>query len=110
MPTASLRLCSGCKRKVRGPCPYCTKAARFTTDRRRGTSTERGYDHHWRTVVRPAFLRDNPLCCLCGALAEVPDHYPETRKELLARGVRNPDEPKYLRPLCLSCHARHGRR
>lgn len=110
MPTSSPRLCPGCRRTVHGRCPHCTPTSRATTDQHRGNSTSRGYGSHWRRVIRPAYLRDHPLCCLCKALAEVPDHWPETRATLVARGVTDPDAPHRLRPLCLSCHARHGAR
>lgn len=39
-------------------------------------------------------------------LSNVADHYPESRKELLERGVKDPDYPEFLRGLCRSCHSR----
>lgn len=110
MPRSSLRLCARCKRMVRGRCPHCTRTTRSESDGRRDHSAARGYGHHWRTHTRLDFLQENPLCCLCGALAEVPDHYPETRASLVARGVPDPDAFHRMRPLCLSCHARYGLR
>jgi 5-methylcytosine-specific restriction protein A len=52
------------------------------------------------------------LCARLGKKqrAEVADHYPSTRKELLARNVPDPDDEKYLRALCRRCHSRHGKR
>jgi 5-methylcytosine-specific restriction protein A len=93
---------------VRGRCETCHPVVRAESDQRRSSSTERGYGSHWRRVIRPAFLRANPLCCLCGALAEVPDHWPVTRAELVEQGVEDPDSFDRLRPLCKECHARHG--
>lgn len=110
MPTKPPRLCSGCHQPVQGQCLRCTKTKRQHTDRYRGTSASRGYDHHWREHIRKPYLRDNPLCCLCGALANVPDHWPVTRAELVERGVPDPDAPHRLRPLCDDCHNRHGAR
>lgn len=81
---------------------------RQRADQQRGNSNARGYDSHWRRIIRPAFLRANPLCVLCGALANVPDHWPETRAELVERGVADPDATHRLRPLCDSCHNIHG--
>lgn len=109
MPNRPPRLCS-CGAIVRGQCPRCAPATRQRIDRRRGSSASRGYDHRWREHVRKPFLRDNSLCCLCGALANVPDHYPETRRSLVARGVKDPDAFHRLRPLCDVCHNRHGAR
>lgn len=110
MPTSTPRLCSGCRQPVRGRCPRCTKTIRRQTDQYRGTAASRGYGHHWREHVRKPFLRDNPLCVLCGELANVPDHWPETRRSLVARGVPDPDHFARLRALCDNCHQRHGAR
>lgn len=109
MATSSRRrLCDGCRQIVVGPCPTCTKQRRVEVDRIRGNSTSRGYGSRWRNVIRPAFLRDHPLCVICGALAEVPDHWPETRASLVARGVADPDDGSRLRALCKICHDIHG--
>ncbi|MEU1128750.1 hypothetical protein ABZ383_02605 [Streptomyces sp. NPDC005900] len=32
------------------------------------------------------------------------DHFPLSRRELIARGEPNPDAAKHLRPLCVACH------
>jgi 5-methylcytosine-specific restriction protein A len=61
-------------------------------------------------VIRLAFLREHPLCVLCSELAEVPDHWPVKRADLVAAGVDDPDAFERMRPLCLSCHARYGER
>lgn len=108
MPTSSARLCSGCGSIVKGRCPTCTKATRQASDQQRLTPAQRGYDSHWRRVIRPAFLRRHPICVLCGGLASVPDHWPETRAELVTRGVTDPDAEHRLRALCKPCHDRYG--
>jgi 5-methylcytosine-specific restriction protein A len=109
MPTLSgRRVCSGCHQVITGPCPTCTRARRAETDNVRGTSAQRGYGSHWRNIIRPAFLRDHSLCVICGALAEVPDHWPETRASLVERGVSDPDASHRLRALCKPCHDTHG--
>jgi 5-methylcytosine-specific restriction protein A len=110
MPTSTPRLCTRCRQPCRGRCPNCTPAQRHDTDQARGNSSQRGYGSHWRRTIRPAFLRDNPLCTICSALAEVPDHWPVTRKQLIERGVPDPDAAHRLRPLCLACHALYGPR
>lgn len=110
MPTSSPRLCPGCRRTVHGRCPHCTPQRRAVTDKYRGSAASRGYGHHWRTHIRLPYLREHPLCVLCGALANVPDHWPETRQSLVDRGVEDPDAWHRLRPLCDDCHNRHGLR
>lgn len=84
-------------------CDDHRKIDRARQDARRPSAGDRGYGTAWRKVRR-IFLNDNPICVLCGADSKVPDHYPKTRRELVAEGVSNPDDSKYLRPLCISCH------
>ena len=108
MPTKSKRLCGRCGWIGTGNCPNCRPQAHRDTDAKRGNSSSRGYGTRWRTVIRPAFLRDNPLCVLCGSLATVPDHWPDTRATLIQRGVTDPDAAHRLRPLCKPCHDRYG--
>ncbi len=55
---------------------------------------------------RKRFLYANPWCVLCGQPANVADHYPLSRKQLIAQGVDDPDAPKCLRALCVTCHNR----
>lgn len=103
------RLCAGCRQIIDTPtCPRCRPQQHHHADQTRGNSNTRGYGSTWRRVIRPAFLRANPICVLCGALATVPDHYPETRASLVARGVPDPDAFERLRALCKPCHDRHG--
>lgn len=85
----------------RGKCDHHAKAA----DLERGTAADRGYDSRW-AHDRIDFLIDNPTCIDCGAPSEVPDHDPLSRRELVARGVTDPDHPRYLKPRCISCHNR----
>lgn len=104
------RLCAGCGQIITGRCTTCRPDQRAQTDQARGNSNSRGYDSRWRRVIRPAFLLANPICVICGSLATVPDHWPETRASLVARGVTDPDHQSRLRPLCDDCHQRHGLR
>jgi 5-methylcytosine-specific restriction protein A len=71
----------------------------------RPSAADRGYDARWQRRRR-RYLRTNPTCALCPAPAEVPDHWPISRRDLVARGVTNPDADERLRPLCTSCHNR----
>jgi 5-methylcytosine-specific restriction protein A len=104
--------CLGCTAHE-GSCPELTPGGkcspcRTAGDLRRGTSKERGYNTaHWR-ARRGAFLskEENVFCRLCSAPSSVADHFPLSRRELLDQGVRDPDLPEYLRPLCRPCHSR----
>ncbi|SDJ07672.1 5-methylcytosine-specific restriction enzyme A [Frankineae bacterium MT45] len=110
MPLGPPRLCNKCRKPVRGACPTCSPADRRVVDQRRGTASARGYNSNWHRVIRRQFLRQHPLCALCGKLAMVPDHWPLTRRQLIEQGVPNPDAFERLRPLCTDCHNRHGAR
>ncbi|QDY79306.1 HNH endonuclease [Streptomyces qinzhouensis] len=81
-----------------GRCPKHQKEA----DRAREAGG-RTYDTRWQRVRR-AYLYANPWCVLCSALANVADHHPVSRRELIARGEPNPDAWKHMRPVCASCH------
>lgn len=83
-----------------GRCDPCAREA----ERKRGTASSRGYGSYWYRVIRPKYLVAHPICCLCQGPASVPDHYPLGRRELVARGVRDPDAWHRLRPLCKPCH------
>jgi 5-methylcytosine-specific restriction protein A len=73
-------------------------------DRARGTAKQRGYDAAHRDGFRaPVLRRDDYTCQLCGGQADVADHYPRSRKQLIADGD-NPNDPRFGRSLCASCH------
>ena len=88
-------------------CDECKKAS---------PANERPYDDAEWKRRSAAFLRRHPWCVVCqdelglSIKATVADHYPETRKELLAKNVDDPDAARYLRPLCVQHHATHGRK
>jgi 5-methylcytosine-specific restriction protein A len=69
----------------------------------RPSAAARGYDEAWRRR-RLDFLVTHPVCRLCGMAATIPDHFPQSRKQLVAAGVVDPDDERYLRPLCEPCH------
>lgn len=99
----ALKVCStpGCPELVAsGRCATCSADA----DRARGTAAARGYGRRWSRHRRPAYLARNPICCLCGALATIPDHWPVDRRTLVLQGVADPDADEHLRPLCGGCH------
>lgn len=76
---------------------------RRAVETRRGSRHERGYDTAWERARRRYLVR-HPICVLCGGLANVADHYPVSRRDLVARGVRDPDADHRLRALCAPCH------
>lgn len=96
-------------------CPQLTPDSRCTTcrtnaDRERGSSTARGYGHKHRTLFRPKVLANAQYLCVlrgpgCTGVATVADHYPMSRRELVDAGL-NPNNPKYGRALCKTCHDR----
>lgn len=112
----------GCKNRTTTPgkCAKCVTSQRKRTDRRRGSSTERGYGSEHRKA-RAEVLAKWPTCMcredchwhsrgdyngLCGLESVVADHYPWTKRELHSVG-RNDNDPVYMRGLCVRCHNRH---
>jgi 5-methylcytosine-specific restriction protein A len=100
------RVCStpDCPNLTRGGrCDDCRRAA----DQRRGTARERGYTSRGHRHFRAAVLRRDPICVMCGvAVATVADLYPDSRRDLLERGL-DPNDPARGRGLCRSCHSTH---
>jgi 5-methylcytosine-specific restriction protein A len=102
MPRA-LHVCptSGCPNLVEeGRCATCKARA----SQLRGSAASRGYGTAW-AKRRRAYLIRHPICTLCPRQATVADHYPESRRELVAAGVPDPDADHRLRALCAPCHA-----
>jgi 5-methylcytosine-specific restriction protein A len=98
----------GCTTLVESGQSRCQKhaiALRAQYDKRRGTSTERGYDARWRKL-RLWFLNTHPLCAECGrkgilTAASVVDHViPHKGDQQLLYDQNN------LQSLCVSCHSR----
>lgn len=94
-----------------GRCPECTTQA----ERRRGTARQRGYGHRHETRFRAGVLGMQPYCMCrdpehghrvpCLRPATTADHWPLSRRELVARGM-DPNDPKHGRALCSSCHSK----
>lgn len=79
---------------------------RTEAERERGSAHDRGYNTAGHQRFRDAVLERDPICVLCDlALATVADHYPRSRKELIALNL-DPNDPQYGRGLCLPCHSR----
>lgn len=95
-------------------CPELTTGGRCAAHEREATAQRvtpgtSAYGRMWPRVRR-AYLYANPWCVLCGRGASVVDHFPLSRKQLLAQDAANPDAAKHLRPLCTSCHNRETAR
>ena len=85
-----------------GQCTKCRAAA----EQRRGTPHQRGYGATHRHRFRAGVLARDPVCVVCKrAQSTVADHWPLSRRELIARGL-DPDDPQYGRGLCKRCHDR----
>jgi 5-methylcytosine-specific restriction protein A len=93
VPTTPARRCTRCRALFQGPrCPTCNPPWV-----RRTASWPDGSTRLWRRV-RAAQLAAEPLCAMCGALADVADHidgtdYATQRYDLAM-----------LRSLCTPCH------
>lgn len=100
-------------RKPRPPCsvPRCPElttggrcaAHERMANKQRATPGTSAYGPVW-PCIRRAYLYANPWCVLCGRAANVADHFLANRREPIARGERNPDAAKHLRPLSVRCH------
>ena len=99
------------KRPCRYPgCPnlcdrgvYCAEHIACSTDRLRGSASERGYGGRWRSA-RERYLRRNPLCAECLRSGVVT---PATVVDHIVPHRGNPrlfwDEHNW-QPLCKHCH------
>lgn len=94
----------GCPARAEQPGRCPVHAAQRTRTRR--VETRQQYGGAW-PARRRAFLTAHPYCALCGRLAEIADHWPRTRRQLLRDQVPDPDHERHLRPLCAPCHNRH---
>jgi len=104
---AAMRVCPtpGCPSRVTtsGQCARCRAAA----EQRRGTPHQRGYGTVHRHRFRAGVLARDPTCVLCKAApSTVADHWPLSRRELVAQGL-DADDDQYGRGLCKRCHDRH---
>jgi 5-methylcytosine-specific restriction protein A len=85
-------------------CPAVTRsgsrcpAHQLTSNRQRGSSTQRGYGSEWQRTRLAILNRDGWVCGYCGSPATTVDHV--TPK---ARG--GPDDEANLMAACLSCNS-----
>ncbi|MFF1281063.1 holin [Streptomyces sp. NPDC058299] len=100
-------------------CPALTPAGRCPehraeADRQRGSARQRGYDsEHERRFRQPVLQRDLRCVCTayghghvgpCGQPTVHADHWPMSRRELVAAGL-DPNDPDHGRGLCGRCHS-----
>lgn len=93
-------------------CPTLTDSGRCDVhkrqaEQRRGSAAQRGYNSRAWRAARRAVLRRDRVCVVCKQQpATVADHWPDSRRKLVAQGVSDPDAVSRLRGLCASCHSR----
>lgn len=76
-------------------------------EQRRGSAAKRGYDGRHVRQFRTVVLERDPICVVCHEEPSTDaDHYPWDRKELVRLGA-DPNDPRYGRGLCHSCHSRY---
>jgi 5-methylcytosine-specific restriction protein A len=108
MPWKPLRHCTipGCPERTNGgPCARHRAQQQRRIDQVRGTPAERGYDDGWAARAK-RFLEAHPICCRCGDDATVANHRIR-RRLLVAMRVADPDDERWLEPMCASCHGEH---
>lgn len=82
----------------------CTK---HTAAARRSRIDNDVYSSTGHRRFRNSVLTRDPICVTCDiAQSTVADHYPLTRRELVAQGM-NPNDPAHGRGLCAPCHNKH---
>jgi len=94
----------GCPEVVaKGRCTECRRKA----EQRRGTAAQRGYGHDHRETFRLGVIARHPFCQYpgCTAPSTDADHYPLSRRELVAADL-DPNDPQHGRGLCHSHHSR----
>ena len=97
---------AGCPELVEHGTSRCEDCA-AQADRRRGTATERGYNSRGHHRFRRKVLERDPICVIdgCMAPATIADHWPVSRRDLVAKGL-DPNDPSRGRGLCVRCHGR----
>lgn len=108
MPARAPRRCTttGCRGRSGpegGKCPGCRARLARASDQRRGSPAERGYGPEHRDVFRAGVLERDLMCVLCDLRPSVvADHWPLSRRQLVARGL-DPNDPDRGRGLCEPC-------
>jgi 5-methylcytosine-specific restriction enzyme A len=90
--------------------PYCDahlKTKQREYDDARGSSNDRGYDYHWRTVTRPEIVRRDPFCVIAKICVDLHgDVLPTTEVDhIVPKDKGGKDYPDNLQGACHRCHA-----
>lgn len=90
--------------KPPGRCPTCHQLPPCNCGENRPGARDRGYNRDHETRFRPAVLARDPWCVLCLQLgarrrSTDADHWPLSRRQLLAHGL-DPNDPDHGRGLC----------
>lgn len=104
----AFRVCSvhGCPELFEAGSKSRCPAHEAAADAARGSTRQRGYDREHEQRFRPGVLAKDPVCVIdgCAAASVVADHYPRSRRELVALRL-DPNDPRYGRGLCLAHHS-----
>lgn len=95
----------GCPGKTAGGV-LCSRCRHVRPQRPADDSPGDVYTTRWWRTRRMEFLGVHPFCVLCRGVATVADHYPTSRRVMVAAGVVDPDADDRLRALCKPCHDR----
>ena len=91
-------------------CPNPTDSSRCREHQQQARRARLGNDVYAspaHRAFRAAVLQRDPVCVECrNQQSTVADHYPLTRRELVARRL-DPNNPAAGRGLCATCHNRH---
>lgn len=100
-----MRVCSvaGCPNLYpRGEGTRCAQHRREAWRKRIDNGVYRTKGH---LAFRAAVLANDPVCVVCQtAESNVADHFPRSRRELIALGL-DPNDPQYGRGTCGRCHS-----
>ena len=81
-------------------CDVHAKLEQWIRDKERGSAAQRGYTYKWQQYSKQ-FLKQYPLCAVCGAPATVTDHI------VPHKGDRDLFWDRFNhQPLCKRCHDR----
>ncbi|MBN9347561.1 MAG: HNH endonuclease [Devosia sp.] len=102
MPSRAPSVCTHCGEPHTGICAKraaAIAARKARADRRRPSSSERGYDAAWEKL-RADYLAAYPSCARCGQKAHLVDH-----KITIAKAPERRLDPSNLQSLCTPCHS-----
>lgn len=109
MPSRAAKRCPRCRQTFTTTvCPTCTVRDQEYRAAHDDGAGEFYHTPEWQRISAH-FLKHHPWCVLCQAEgkaepAKVADHYPVSRRDLIERGILNPDTWRRLRPLCMGHH------